>query len=428
MIEPTGFERCVIGAMLIGTRQLLTQVVAILAPEDFYDWKARESYSSILEVFDNKEPVDALFVAKNLLRRGTLEKIGGITYLHQCVSEVPSAAFALHYAREIAEMAGKRRIGEAVGRLSALVEDGGLSVAELSEMAVRTIKEATTKHTHSWGETAAQMWDGHAEWICSTERSFGLTTGVGALDDEIGGLQPGRLILIAARPGIGKTVLVAQAAMLAGKRGHLSHLFSLEMTTREIFGRMLSARCAIDQSRITRGGLSTTERETIARIGDQIRGDAIVVDARTRTMAGIRAAAEKAASESELALVAVDYLQLVSPSRRHDNRVAEVGEISAALKGMAVELNVPVVAAAQLNRGPEMRTGRVPTLADLRESGSLEADADQVILLHRPDYYARNERPGQIDLIVAKNRHGVSGSVVTATHQLHWSRIVDQRF
>jgi replicative DNA helicase len=412
---------------MVGSRQLITQVAAIISAEDFVEVTHQWIYTAVLACYETKSPVDPLFVAKHLAGQGLLEKVGGVLYLHQCVSEAPVIDFAIPYARQVAEFAGKRRISNVLIRSGQRAANPDLTVTELYDHTVQDLKTAVTKHTHSYGETAAQMWDNHVDWITSSDRgTTGLSTGIGALDDELGGLQPGRLILFAGRPGMGKSVIAVQAAMLAARRGHLAQLFSLEMTTREVFGRMLSSRCCIDQGRICRGGLSEAERKAITKIGDQIRGDAIVVDARTRTVAGIRAAAEKLANESNLTMVAVDYVQLVIASRRYDNRTTEVGEISSALKTLSVDLGITVLAACQLNRAAEARPNRVPALSDLRESGSLEQDADQVVMLHRPDYYDPKTRPGEMDFIIAKNRHGVSGTVVTASHQLHWSRVVDR--
>jgi replicative DNA helicase len=272
------------------------------------------------------------------------------------------------------------------------------------------------------------MADEELAWFMEDAPPPGLSTGIGELDDALGrGLHPGRLLLIGARPSIGKSVLAGQIAAMAGARRANSLLFSLEMSRREYFARALARRCAVPYSSILDRRMTQVERERVTKLAPEVADYSVTVDVESRSMVQIRAACERHAQVAPLELVVVDYLQLVKPSRtsRDSNRAAEVTEVAEALKDIAVVFDCPVVAAVQLNRGPETRHDKAPALSDMRESGGLEATADSVVLIHRPDFYDPKERPGEADLILAKHRHGAQTSI-TVNHQLAYARFIDR--
>lgn len=419
-------EQIVLGAMMLSQRAA-DEVLEILTSADFYQPAHAAIYVSLLAALAGGEPTDPTALAGRLLTTGDLQRVGGGPYLHDLVTSVPMAANATYYARMVADFAIRRRIAESAVRIHQVAADLQTEVPDVVNGSQALLHAACQDRDR---KSATQFGDGLEDLVEEVLQPAGpdrgLSTGVGALDDSIGGLKPGQLVVVAGRPGVGKSVLLVDFARSAVRRGKPVLLFSLEMSRNEIRKRVLAAECEINLSRILHGGLRPYEAERLRSKWTDLRGVPFHIDDSPQTdLAAIRGAARRLQQRHGLALVAVDYLQLMTSARREDSRVQEVGAISRGLKLLAKELELPVVAAAQLNRLSEMRSDKRPQLADIRESGSVEQDSDIVILLHRPDYHEpEHVRAGEIDLIIAKNRNGPQ-ETVTAIAQLDKSRIVD---
>lgn len=424
-LADTAAEQIVLGAMMLSTTTA-DDIIDQLTTNDFYQPKHGTIYAALLANLAAGEPTDPVAIAGTLATAGDLNRIGGAGYLHTLIAAVPIAASATWYARVIADHAVRRRHIEAGIRITQLGRDLGRDIADVINEAQREIHAAATHRDRSNIARFADLIDDVLADLHSDQPQRGLSTGIGALDDVIGGLKPGQLVVIAGRPGMGKSILGVDLARTAAMRRDIPALiYSLEMSHREVMLRILAAESSVDLSKLTDGRTSPFDRGRVTAAADKVNAAPLFIDDTAQSdLASIRATARRVQQRHGLGLVVVDYLQLMTGGGRYDNRVQEVTEISRGLKLLAKELQVPVVAAAQLNRLSEMRTDKRPHLSDLRESGSIEQDADIVILLHRPDYYDRADRPGEIDLIVAKNRNGAQDTV-TAAAQLPFARIVD---
>lgn len=423
-------EQSVLGGMLM-SRSVIDDVAEIIGVGDFYKPAHAIIFDAILTRHEAAEPVDAVTIASALAADGVLAKVGGGPYLHDLVNSVPTAANAGYYARAVAERAELRRLIETGTRLvqyGYAGGSGGRDVAEVVNLAQAELTAAATgrrpvdvaEFTDFLDETLAE--------ILNDERpGRGAPTGLGSLDDVIGGLKGGQMITIAGRPGMGKTILaVDMLRFLAARKAESVLMHSLEMSKTDIQKRVLSAESGVNLRRVINGGLRPHEKNQLTEAADGVRGMFFHIDDTPNVnLAHIRTTARRIAAEKGLALIVIDYLQLLDTGGNGANRAVELGAVSRGLKVLARELDVPVVACAQLNRASESRQDRRPQMSDLRESGAIEQDSDVVILLHREDYNdPEHERAGEVDLIVAKNRNGPI-ETVTAAAQLHYARIVD---
>ncbi|WP_041315734.1 replicative DNA helicase [Saccharothrix espanaensis] len=441
MAEP-GFERqppqdlaaeqSVLGGMLL-SKDAIADVVEVLAPNDFYRPAHQAVYDCVLDLYGRGEPADPITVSAELERRGELLRVGGAPYLHTLIATVPTAANASYYAEIVAEKAVLRRLVEAGTRIVQLGYNGaeGADVDEVVDRAQAAIYEVTERRTtedYVVLEELLQPTMDEIDAIASRGgSSLGIPTGFADLDELTNGLHPGQMIIVAARPGVGKSTLGLDFARSCSvKHGLTSAIFSLEMSKTEIVMRMLSAEAKIRLGDMRGGRMSDDDWTRLARRMSEIsEAPMFVDDSPNLTMMEIRAKARRLKQRHDLRLVIVDYLQLMSSGKRSESRQQEVSEFSRNLKLIAKELEVPVIAISQLNRGPEQRTDKRPQLSDLRESGSLEQDADMVILINRPDAWERDDpRAGEADLIIAKHRAGPTATI-TVAHQLHYSRFAD---
>jgi replicative DNA helicase len=427
-------EQCALGGMLL-SKDAIADVVEVVRPADFYRPAHQVVYDAIIELYGKGEPADPVTVAAELTRNGSLERIGGAPYLHTLIASVPTAANAGYYAEIIRERAILRRLIEAGTKVVQLGYGaaGGMGgdvddVVDRAQQAVYEVVERRTSEDYIGLEAA--MWATYNEIEAIGHRGgelFGVPTGFRDLDDLTNGLHEGQLVVVAGRPGLGKSTL-AMDFLRSASIGHeqASVLFSLEMGKSEITMRLLSAEARIPLTRIRTGSLNDDDWNKLARrMGEVAAAPMFIDDSPNLTMMEIRAKARRLKQRHDLRLVVVDYLQLMTSPKRVENRQQEVAEMSRSLKLLAKELAVPVVAVSQLNRGAEQRSDKRPQLSDLRESGAIEQDADMVILLHREDAYERESpRAGEADLIVAKHRNGPTKDVVVSS-QLHYSRFVD---
>lgn len=429
-------EQSVLGGMLL-SKDAIADVVESIRTVDFYKPAHALIYDAVLDLYSRGEPADPITVAAELDRAGSLSRVGGSVYLHTLTSLVPTAANASYYAQIVAEKAVLRRLVEAGTRIVRLgygAGDGTLGSGEIDDVvdrAEREIYEVTERRTsedYIVLEDLLQPTMDEIDAIASQGgQSTGVPTGFSALDDLTNGLHPGQMVIVAARPGIGKSTLALDWARNAAVHHQMaSVIFSLEMGRTEITMRLLSAEAEIKLAAMRSGRMGDAEwQKIVRRMGEISSAPLFIDDSPNMTMMEIRAKARRLKQRHDLKLIIVDYLQLMSSPKKSESRQQEVSEISRQMKLLAKELEVPVVAISQLNRGPEQRNDKRPMLSDLRESGSLEQDADMVILVHRPDAWeAEDPRAGEADLIIAKHRNGPT-TTVTVAHQLHYSRFKD---
>jgi replicative DNA helicase len=430
--QDLGAEQSVLGGMLL-SKDAIADVVEVLRPGDFYRPAHQSVYDCVLDLYGRGEPADPITVGAELERRGELRRVGGAPYLHTLIATVPTAANASYYAEIVAEKAILRRLVEAGTRIVQLGYQGaeGSDVNEVVDRAQSSIYEVTERRTSedyvSLEELLQPTMDEIDAIASRGGSSLGVPTGFADLDEVTNGLHPGQMIIIAARPGVGKSTLGLDFSRSCSiKHGLSSVIFSLEMSRTEIVMRMLSAEAKIRLADMRGGRMTDDDWTRLARRMSEISEAPLFIDdSPNMTMMEIRAKARRLKQRNDLKLIIVDYLQLMTSGKRVESRQQEVSEFSRQLKLLAKELEVPVIAISQLNRGPEQRSDKRPMLADLRESGSLEQDADMVMLIHRPDAWERDDpRAGEADLILAKHRAGPQATV-TVAHQLHYSRFAD---
>jgi len=422
-------EQSVLGAMMM-SKDAIANVVEVVKGRDFYRPAHELIYDAILDLYGKGDPADPITVAAELTRRGEIGRVGGHIYLHELLAAVSIAANAGYYALIVREKAVLRRLVEASIRIAQMGYEGTGEVADIVDQAQQTIYNVTdAKASEDYkplSELIEPTWN-ELEAIASRGgRLAGVPTGFAELDELTNGLHPGQMIIIAARPAIGKSTLALDFARSAAIKNNLTTaVFSLEMSASEIMTRLLSAEAGLKLHHLRTGKLTDDDWERLSKVTSRIENAPLYIDdSPNLTMMEIRAKARRMKQRYDLKLVIIDYLQLMSSGRKVESRQVEVSEFSRQIKLLAKELGIPVIAISQLNRASEQRTDKRPLLSDLRESGSLEQDADMVILLHREDAYNKDDRPGEADLIVAKHRNGETRTVTTA-FQGHYSRFVD---
>jgi len=424
-------EMSVLGGMLL-SKDAVADVVELLREGDFYRPAHQLVFAAAMDLFGRGEPVDAITVSAELARAGSLGRVGGAPYLHTLVSSVPTAANAGYYAQIVADKAVLRRLVEAGTRIVSMgYGPEGADVDAVVDRAQAAVYEVTERRTTDDFMVLEQLLNPTLEEIEAIEGRdgslSGVPTGFADLDRITNGLHPGQMIIIAARPAMGKSTLALDFARSASVKHSLpSVFFSLEMSRSEIVMRLLSAEARVSLAHMRTGRMTEDDWTRLARrMGEVADAPLYIDDSPHLNMMEIRAKARRLKQRHGLKLVVLDYLQLMSSPRKVENRQQEVSEISRSLKLLAKELEVPIVALSQLNRNAEQRADRRPQISDLRESGSLEQDADMVILLHREDAYERESpRAGEADLVLAKHRNGPTDTV-TVAFQGHYSRFVD---
>ena len=421
-------EQSVLGGMLL-SKDAISEVVEILRERDFYRPAHELIYDAILDLYSRGEPADPVTVSAELTKRGDLTRAGGAPYLHTLISSVPTAANASYYAKIIRERAIMRRLVEAgtkIVQLGYTVEGEVDEAVNQAQAEVHAVTERRAAEDYiQLSELLPAAFD-EIEKISSGVVVECVKTGFKDLDALTHGFHPGNMIVLAARPAVGKSTLGLDIARYASiHKGDTSVIFSLEMSRSEITMRMLSAEARVPLNNIRSGALSDEEWARMARrMGEISEAPLFIDDSPNLSLMEIRAKARRLKQRHNLKLIVIDYLQLMTSGKRVENRQQEVSEFSRQLKLLAKELNVPVVAISQLNRSPEQRSDKKPMLSDLRESGSIEQDADVVILLHRDDLYDQQNRSGEADLIVAKHRNGPTRTI-TVSAQLHFARFTD---
>jgi replicative DNA helicase len=426
-------EQSVLGGMLL-SKDAIADVVEKVRAADFYRPNHRTIYEAILDLYGRGEPADAVTVAAELDRRTLLRRIGGAPYLHTLIATVPTAANAGYYAAIVAEKAVLRRLVQAGTRVVQYGYAGaeGADVADVVDRAQAEIYDVTEQRGGQDYTLLSDLLQGTMDEIDAIQSGDGLSNGVptgfSELDECTTGLHGGQMIIIAGRPGMGKSTLGMDFMRSCSiKHRMASVIFSLEMSKSEIVMRLLSAEARVRLADMRSGRLSDDDWARMARRMSELSDAPLYIDdSPNLTMMEIRAKARRLKQKADLRLVVVDYLQLMTSGKRVESRQAEVAEFSRNLKLLAKELDLPVVAISQLNRGPEQRTDKLPQLSDLRETGQLEQDADVVILIHRPEAYDRDSpRAGEADLILAKQRNGPAPRTFAVASTLHMASYRD---
>ena len=414
-------EKSVLGAAML-SKDALFDVMEVVKPADFYDENHKEIFQAMIDLNLKNVPVDALTVAEELKKRNSLEMVGGRAYIASLSSMTPTTSNAMEYGRIVAEKASVRRLIETADDIVTKGYDGTMDANQMldyAESGIFEISQARQKGQYS------HIRDVLVENLAIIDRAeqmdgglTGITTGFSKLDEMTSGMQKSDLIILAARPAMGKTAFALSLARNAAVKGKASvMIFSLEMAKEQLTQRLLSMESKVDLQTLKTGRLERRDWDDLNVALDILSNSNIHID----DTAGIsimemKSKCRRLKAEAGLDLVIIDYLQLMNPEGKADSRTQEISVISRNLKLLARELDCPVLVLSQLSRAPEQRTDHRPMLSDLRESGSIEQDADIVIFLYRDEYYNKEdtEKPGECEVIVAKHRSGPTGSVDVA--------------
>ncbi|MBC7784729.1 MAG: replicative DNA helicase [Burkholderiales bacterium] len=406
-------EQCLLASIMLD-KDLVGQVLVIVDREAFYLTDHQIIYNVILTLYEANRPIDAVILREELLKRGQLEDIGGTAYLAEVLNTVPSAANGMHYAAIVRDKFLLRQLISASNdaiREAYAPHDSVDLIIDKAEKRVFDIAEKKVSGTSApLGEIAMQVY----EVLEGTDKR-GLPTGFYELDDMLNGLQGGEMIVVAARPSMGKTAFAMNLMEAIGSANQPCGVFSLEMSKQQLAQRMMCSRAQIDAQRVRKGLLTPNEFRRLAQMVNEMHKMPIWVDdSPGLTILEFRAKARRLKQQHDVKAVMIDYMQLMD-NPGVESRQQQISEISRGIKAVARELNVPVVALSQLNRASEGRDGHRPRMSDLRESGSIEQDADVVALLHREDYYRMQEPdfiPDNIaEIIIAKQRNGPTGTI-----------------
>jgi replicative DNA helicase len=422
-------EEAVIGALLIDSDSFL-RVSHLIRPDDFYRERNRVCFAACVDLFQRSEAIDQVTLARELARTNQLDNVGGMAYLSHLVSITPTSAHAEYYAQLIGRTATMRRLIDAASRISAMGYDDTDDVDATLRRAEDTLFHVRSVQSARGFIPLRQVYDQFLQERAVFNEPIisgaPLLTGFNVLDELLGGMQRSDMLILGARPGLGKSALAVNVCLNAAKNGVTSGIFSLEMSREQLALRILAADAGIDAHRLRLGLYTEAEEQRIIdSIGNLSDLPVFIDDTPFQGIVEMRSKTRRLSLEHGLDLLIIDYLQLVQGENRGrygDNRVQEISEISRSIKGMARDLNIPVVTCSQLSRMLENRPGHRPQLSDLRDSGSIEQDADIVMFIFREDAYYTEEDwdqhfPGRpyprniAEIIVAKHRHGPTGSV-----------------
>lgn len=413
-------EQAILGALML-ERDALSELIDIIRPDSFYNEKHKVIFKAITELFGDSEPIDLLTVTNKLRKNGTLEVAGGAFYVTQLTSKVSSASNIVYHARIVTEMAIKRELIKISGEIQQEAYEDTSDVFDLLDKTQASIFEVSESNVRkNYEDMKTIMVKAIKELEIRKNQDDGLTgvpSGLNALDQITNGWQPSDLIIIAARPAMGKTAFILSCVRNAAvDHGKACAVFSLEMSNVQLVNRLICAEAELESEKIRRGNLSDHEWVQLhTRIKKLTEAPIFIDDTPGLSILDLRAKCRRLKTQFDIQLIVIDYLQLMTgggSNKGGGNREQEIASISRALKGIAKELSVPVIALAQLSRAVESRPDKKPQLSDLRESGSIEQDADQVMFLYRPEYYGLTEdengnpTQGVGYVIIGKNRHG----------------------
>lgn len=425
-------EMSVLGGMML-SKDAVADVTEILKPDDFYRPSHQLIFEIIMQFFGDGEPADAVTVGAELKRRGELERVGGLPYLHSLVASVPTAANAGYYASIVREQAQLRGLVEAGTRIVQLgYSTDGADVDQLVNMAQSEVYAMTDTNESRDYAVMEDIINDLVETLEHNESRGGeldgVSSGFPSVDNMLNGFRGGQMIIVAARPGAGKSTFAMDVCRSAAVHHNLPVVyFSLEMNRTELSMRVLAAESGVFLDRMIKGSMTADDWQRVVSGLEKIsKAPLIVDDSPNLTMAEIRAKCRRLKQQNNIQLIVIDYLQLLTSGAKNvESRQQEVSDFSRSIKLLAKELDVPIISVAQLNRDSEKRETKKPMVSDLRESGSLEQDADVVILLHREDMYKpREEATGIGEVIIGKHRAGPVGSI-NLSFQGHYARFVE---
>jgi replicative DNA helicase len=413
-------EASLLGAILIDT-DAIVKIADIITADDFYDVRHKRIYESIAKLYEKRSPIDVLTLSNQLKDNGYLDMVGGAAFLTELTNFVPTAAHVEQYAEIVAQKAVRRRLITASNEITGLGYDESSSLRDLIEQAESRLFEVSQQHVKQsvvsieaiLAESFERLDDLHKD----KKKIRGIPTGFKDMDNMLAGLQRSDLFILAARPSMGKTAFALNLAHnVAVQAKEPVLLFSLEMSKEQLVDRLLSMESGVDAWALRTGNLTDNDFEKIGQaMGTLSEAPIFIDDTPSITVSDLRTKARREAHQRPLGLIIVDYLQLMSGGGRFGgdgNRVQEISEISRGLKGVARELNVPLIALSQLSRSVESRTPQIPQLSDLRESGSIEQDADIVAFIYREEYYnPETDRKKITDILIKKHRNGPTGAV-----------------
>ncbi|MFY9613678.1 MAG: replicative DNA helicase [Tissierellaceae bacterium] len=410
-------EQSILGAMILD-KEAINTAVEIIKPEDFYKEANGEIYEAILVLFNKNEPVDLITLSEELKRRGTLEHVGGVTYLANLSSGVATTANAEYYCKIVKDKSTLRRLIKSSNQIMGKAYEDSEEVGAIIEEAEKQIFDITQgAHREGFSPINEVLLESFArieEMAANKGQLTGLTTGFLDIDNKLSGLQKSDLVLIAARPSMGKTAFGLNVATNAALKAKAKvAIFSLEMSKEQLVQRMIAATAHVDLQKIISGNLTEDEwLQIINSMGPLSQADIYIDDTAGISLTEMRAKCRRLKIEKGLDLVVIDYLQLMQLDGRTENRQQEISAISRGLKGLAKEMECPVISLSQLSRAPELRSDHRPMLSDLRESGAIEQDADVVMFLYRDEYYNEESEKKNIgEVIIAKHRNGPTGTV-----------------
>ncbi|MFA6992014.1 MAG: replicative DNA helicase [Candidatus Gracilibacteria bacterium] len=418
-------ERSTLGSLLID-KDSVVKISDILKPIDFYHDAHRMIFQAIIDLYDKRTPIDLVTLTNILEDRNELKLVGGASYLAKLANEVPTATHIFQYATIVKQKSVLRRLILAGDTIKGLGYDENEDIETLMDKAEKSLFDVSqtfmaNRFVHIrdiLNQTYEKISDLHDP--DAKERYRGIPTGFGALDNILSGLQPSDLVVLAARPSMGKTALALNIAQNVAKRGKVVGLISLEMSKEQLVERMFCSLLSVDSWKMRTGRLSDEDFSKIGSIMDELNSMKIFIDDSVgNSIAELKAKARRLKMESGLDFLIVDYLQLMTVgsgfSFAMQNRVQEISEISRSLKALARDLSIPILALSQLSRAVEQRPSKIPQLSDLRESGAIEQDADVVLMMYREDYYEEDtEKKGVTDVFIRKHRNGPVGHIELA--------------
>ena len=426
-------EESVLGACLL-SREAMANVLEVIRSDDFYKPAHTEMFNAMLELYGRGEPIDAVTLAEELRRRGTLEPLGGKPYIFTLVQTVPTAGSAIHYARIVEENALLRRLIDAAHNISevayAVPEDVEGAIDYSEDLIYKVAQRRDSQDFQPLRDLLTENMEIVEKLYEKGSSITGLPSGFTELDNITAGLQSSNLVVIAARPAMGKSAFAVSIAQhVAVDQNTPVVIFSLEMSKSELVQRLMCSEARVDSNRLRRGQLQDADWPKLSHaLGRLAEAPIFIDDSASVTIMEMRAKCRRLKAKHGLGLVIVDYLQLMQPAtanRRGDNRVQEVADISRSLKILARELDLPVIAVSQLSRNVEHRTDKRPMLADLRDSGSIEQDADIVIFIYRDEVYNPDSpQKGIAEIHIAKHRSGPIGKVDLAFLQ-HYTKFAN---
>lgn len=410
-------EQSVLGAMMV-SKEAINTAVEIIKPDDFYKGVNKEIFEAILGLFSINEPVDLITLSEELRRRGTLDNVGGITYIANLSTSVATTANTKYYCKIVEEKSVLRRLIHSSDEIMSKAYEDNEDVNAIIEKAEKNIFDIT-QGSHKEGfspinEVLLSSFAQIEERAANKGSLTGLTTGFLDLDNKLSGLQKADLVLLAARPSMGKTALgINIATNAAAKAGAKVAVFSLEMSKEQLVQRMISATAHVDLQKIISGNLIDNEwMQVVNSMGPLSQMNVFIDDTAGISLMEMKAKSRRLKIEKGLDLIVIDYLQLMQLEGHTESRQQEISAISRGLKALAKEMECPVVALSQLSRAPELRADHRPILSDLRESGAIEQDADVVMFLYRDEYYNQESEKKNIgEVIIAKHRNGPTGSL-----------------